>query len=228
MGLADLHIHTTYSWDGTSTVRGVLNHVATRTELDVIAITDHDEIDGALEALELAPDYGVSVIPGSEISTAEGNLLALCIYERVPPNLSLADTVLWVSELGGLCIAAHPMAGGASSLSAGSIHAALDVPGVAEVLVGIETFNGGLVHPATNGAAYALALSLPLAQVANSDSHVLATIGQGATRFAGRTPADLRRALVTRSTETYLPSRQTSGLGFPGVWAEQFSLHQGS
>ena len=59
MGKADLHIHTAYSYDGTATVAAVLEHVTHHTDLYVIAITDHDENDGALEAVELSPRYGV-------------------------------------------------------------------------------------------------------------------------------------------------------------------------
>ena len=81
MGLADLHLHTIYSYDGTASIQAVLTR-ARQIGLDVIAITDHDEIAGALKALELAPHYGVEVIPGSEITTAEGDLLALFINEK--------------------------------------------------------------------------------------------------------------------------------------------------
>jgi len=88
MGLADLHMHTIYSYDGTASVSAVLTR-AKQVGLDVIAITDHDEIKGALKALELAPSYGIEVIPGIEITTAEGDLLALNITEAVEPNLSL-------------------------------------------------------------------------------------------------------------------------------------------
>ena len=76
MGLADLHIHTIYSYDGTASVPAVLTR-AKQIGLDVIAITDHDEIAGSLKALELASKYGVQVIPAIEITTAEGDLLAL-------------------------------------------------------------------------------------------------------------------------------------------------------
>ncbi|HNF94893.1 MAG TPA: PHP domain-containing protein, partial [Anaerolineales bacterium] len=68
MGLADLHLHTIYSYDGTATVPAVLRR-ARELGLNVIAITDHDEIAGALEAVKLASHYGVEVIPGSEITT---------------------------------------------------------------------------------------------------------------------------------------------------------------
>ncbi|MBE0683441.1 MAG: PHP domain-containing protein [Anaerolineales bacterium] len=100
MGLADLHIHTIYSYDGTATVPAVLRR-AKEIGLDIIAITDHDEIAGALEAVKLASHYGVEVIPGIEITTAEGDLLALFITEKVDAGLSLIETVLKVRELGG-------------------------------------------------------------------------------------------------------------------------------
>jgi predicted metal-dependent phosphoesterase TrpH len=63
MGIADLHTHTIYSYDGTASVSAVLKH-AKRVGLDLIAITDHDEINGALKALQLAPKFGIEVIPG--------------------------------------------------------------------------------------------------------------------------------------------------------------------
>jgi hypothetical protein len=104
MGLADLHLHTTDSWDGTSAGAGVLRYVAAQpTYLDVIAITDHDAIAGSLQAVELAPAYGVQVIPGSGVPTADGHMLAPFIEKLVPPNLSLAETALSVAEQGGGC-----------------------------------------------------------------------------------------------------------------------------
>jgi predicted metal-dependent phosphoesterase TrpH len=106
MGLADLHIHTIYSYDGTASVPAVLRH-AKQIGLEVIAITDHDEITGSLKALELAPDYGLEVIPGIEVTSAEGDLLALSITENIPRDLPLIETVLKVHELGGFCIAPH-------------------------------------------------------------------------------------------------------------------------
>ncbi|HSQ39184.1 MAG TPA: PHP domain-containing protein, partial [Anaerolineales bacterium] len=110
MGLADLHMHTIYSYDGTATVPDVLRR-AHEVGLDVIAITDHDVIEGTLEAVKLAPHFGVDVIPGIEITTADGDLLALFVTELVPAGLPLVETVLRVRELGGVCIAPHPTAG---------------------------------------------------------------------------------------------------------------------
>lgn len=100
MGKADLHIHTTHSFDGTATVAATLEHVVRCTSLDLVAITDHDAIDGALLAVDLAPRYGIHVVPGIEISTAEGHLLALYVTRLIPRGLSLARTLDLVGEQG--------------------------------------------------------------------------------------------------------------------------------
>jgi predicted metal-dependent phosphoesterase TrpH len=202
MGLADLHLHTIYSYDGTASLPAVLTR-AKQLGLDVIAITDHDEIAGALKATEIAPMYGVEVIPGIEITTAEGDLLALFIREKVAAGLSLVETVLKVRELGGVCIAPHPMAGGMGmkSLNALSILKALRNRKVAETLIGIETYNGTSIDRVSNHSASLLSNRLKLARTGSSDAHILETIGFGATEFEGKTAADLLTALKNRTTK---------------------------
>ena len=162
MGFADLHIHTTHSWDGTSTVSVVIKKAASQLRLDVIAITDHDEVTGSLEALELAPSYGIEVIPGSEISTAEGHLLALFIWKNIPKRLSLIETLLQIGEQGGIAIAAHPAKRAINSLAPEAIRAALQHPDASRILVGIEVYNAGLFHRGINDTAQRLALTLPV------------------------------------------------------------------
>src|ERR671918_1710368 len=151
MGLADLHVHTIYSHVGTALVPAVLAR-ARQIGLDVIAITDHDEIAGSLKALELAPSFGVEVIPGTEVTTAEGDLLALNITEKIERGLPLINTILKVNQLGGFCIAPHPMADGIGmkSLSAYSILKALRNADVADILIGIETYNGTTIDKMSN------------------------------------------------------------------------------
>ncbi len=200
MGKADLHIHTSYSYDGTATVAAILEHVARQTDLDVIAITDHDEIDGALEAMELAPRYGVEVIPGSEVSTAEGHLLALYITQRVPAKLSLVETVACVAEMGGICVAAHPGGRWEWCLQEHHLQHALGQPGVADTLVGLEAYNASLPHLAVNQQAGKMQQRLGLASVSSSDAHLLSLIGKAATCFPGQSAYDLRRALCERTT----------------------------
>lgn len=201
MGLADLHIHTIYSYDGTATVPAVLRR-AKEIRLDVIAITDHDEVAGALEAVKLASHYGVDVIPGSEITTAEGDLLALFIREKIQPGLSLIETLLQVKEQGGVAIAAHPMAGGMGmkSLKPASILKALRHPAARKTLIGIETYNGTAIDRVSNHATRLFAQGLNTAHTGNSDAHIIDTIGFGATEFPGTSAADLLKALHDRAT----------------------------
>ena len=200
MGYADLHIHTIHSYDATASVAAVLKHVANHTDLDVIAITDHDTISGINEAMDLAPRYGIEVIPGCEVSTADGHLLALFIHRPVPAGLSLIETVELIGAQGGICIAAHPMAFGINSLKFTTIFNALLKPGISQVLVGVEAFNGSLISSWRNPMVEQISRTLPLAQTGNSDSHILETIGQGSTEFAGHSASDLRRALVAADT----------------------------
>lgn len=203
MGKADLHIHSTYSFDASSTVSAVLEWAANETDLDVIAITDHDEFGGALEARDRGAEFGIEVIPGLEISTADGHLLALFIDRPVPPRLSLLETIRKVGEQGGLCVAAHPHARLAHGLSGQVIRAALQDPDAAKVLVGIESCNTGLWYQGSNYLAQRLVNELKLAPVGNSDSHLFWTIGWGYTEFAGSTAADLRLALQTAATTAH-------------------------
>jgi hypothetical protein len=204
MGLADLHIHTIYSYDGTASVAAVLRR-AKLAGLDVISITDHDEIRGSLKAVELAPHHGIQVIPGSEITTAEGDLLALNITRKIPARLPLEETILQVGDLGGFCIAPHPMAGGLGmkSLSAQSIFKALRNPQVAEVLIGIEAYNASALDRLSHHYARILAKRLGMARVGSSDAHVLEAIGLGATEFEGSTAMDLVLALRTGRTRIH-------------------------
>jgi predicted metal-dependent phosphoesterase TrpH len=202
MGLADLHIHTNYSYDGTASVASVLRK-AKEIGLNIIAITDHDEIDGALEAVGLASHYGIEVIPGIEITTAEGDLLAYFITEKVEAGLSYVETILKVRKLGGVCIAAHPLAGGMgmNSVKADTLTRALRIPEVAETLVGIETYNGTSIDRISNHAARILASRLGISQTGSSDAHIIDTIGFGVTEFTGRTSRDLVQALKAGKTK---------------------------
>lgn len=201
MGFADLHMHTIYSYDGTASVSAVLKR-AKQIGLDIVAITDHDEIKGSLRALELAHHYEIDVIPGVEVTTAEGDLLALNITENIGRGLSLIDTVLKVGERGGFCIAPHPMASGfgMKSLSARAIIQSLHNPDVAKTLIGIETYNATAIDKVSNHHAHRLCKRLRLAKLGNSDAHIVEAIGLGTTEFPGHTVSDLIEAIRCRKT----------------------------
>ena len=222
MGLADLHLHTIYSYDGTASLAAVLSR-AKQLGLDVIAITDHDVIAGALKAMEIAPNYGVEVIPGIEITTADGDLLAFFITEKVDPGLSLVETVLRVRALGGVCVAPHPMAGGMGmkSLSGRTILKALRDPAVAETLIGIETYNGTAIDRISNHYANILASQINIAKTGSSDAHIIDTIGFGLTEFEGRTAADLLLALKNKTTKVRR-HKEWSAFRILGSWGIRY------
>ncbi len=200
MGYADLHVHSIHSHDGTAAISAILKYAADFTRLDVIAITDHDSMNGVAEAMDLAPKYKLEVIAGCEISSAEGHVLALFINRPVQAGLSFLETVMRVGEQGGLCVAAHPMAKGTSSLSFEAIQQALTHPDAAQILVGIEAFNGGLVYTRSNQEVADASSRIKLAQVGNSDAHILSMIGEGSSFFIGSTAQDLRYALENHCT----------------------------
>ncbi len=105
---ADLHVHSNHS-DGRSSVRDILR-VAIERKIDVISITDHDTVDGSLEALEIAREENlpIVVLPGIEISTAQGHLLAYGIKRDVDAGIEMNEAVRIVRELGGITSLAHP------------------------------------------------------------------------------------------------------------------------
>lgn len=201
-GTADLHMHTQYS-DGTPTVRALLDHVAMRTTLDVIAITDHDTIVGAREADQImcGEGYPFELIVGEEVSTREGHLVGLFLQERIRPGLSAHDTVTAIHKQGGLAFAPHPffraqqVAGPPiTMLGLGALVCDLD-------LDAIETINATPFLGQANRRAARFNTALTrLPAVGASDAHILAAIGKGFTTFPGKTALDLRAAMCSGQT----------------------------
>jgi predicted metal-dependent phosphoesterase TrpH len=197
MGIADIHIHSIHSYDATTTVRAILRQ-ASHVGLNVIAITDHDEIRGSLEAQQLAPSYGVEVIPGAEISTKDGHLLALFIKELPPSGLSLMDTLIHIGKMGGIAIAPHPFNNLPNSLSMEAVLTAFSNPRTKGSLLGLETHNMGTRN--FDNVVRKVSVFLPLAKIAASDAHIYWAIGAARTKFPGSTAADFHMALKNNTT----------------------------
>jgi len=100
----DLHVHTVYSNDASTTLREVIAY-SKKQGLNGVAITDHDTLKGALK---LTKQKRVTVVPGIEICTLHGHVLAFNVTEPIPPKLSLPEAVQRVHDLGGIAVAAHP------------------------------------------------------------------------------------------------------------------------
>jgi len=213
MGKADLHIHTTYSWDGSATVQAILEQAARYAQLDVIAITDHDTLKGAELAVYLGVRFGIAVIPGCEISTADGHLIALFIENLISPNLPIESTIEKVAEQNGICIVPHPLALAVPSVGSKKLTQLLNIPHLRETLIGIETVNAGLLHWGSNQMATQLNKKLMLAEVGSSDSHIRNMVGSGLTNFKGKTPSALKRCLLQRKTQA-IYNNQGNRIGY--------------
>src|SRR6266516_7238115 len=99
LGKADLHMHTSLG-DGLASVQQIFDYVENYTDLDIIAITDHDDIRGVMQALDLIErrSYRFKVIPGVEITTRQGHLLALFTTQEFPMLRTLETSMAAVHE----------------------------------------------------------------------------------------------------------------------------------
>lgn len=199
-GRCDPHIHTTYS-DGLASPHEALETALARG-LDVIAITDHDAVRGALAVREIAAceGYPIEVIVGSEVTTARGvHLLALFVEERLPMFQPVARTVDEIARRGGLALAPHPLSALTPSMGQRMIQSLLNE---GQSLIGVETVNPS---PAGRPRERVLALNRRwgLAEFGGSDAHFAAHIGAAYTLFPGHSAEDFRRALLERTTSAH-------------------------
>lgn len=202
MGKADIHIHTTHS-DGMATVQEVFDFVEQKTDLDLIAITDHDMFDGADEARNLAArrNYRFQVITGSEITTLEGHLLALGIDKPVKSLQPLDKSIAQIHDHGGVAIAPHPMSWLIRSVGRNGLMRIHQHPSDAVHFDGFETMNPSLAGwVAAERVREINADHLHLAETGGSDSHILETIGTAVTLFPGKSADDFLYALSNKTT----------------------------
>jgi len=201
----DLHMHTDHSYDCATPVE-VLLATARAQGLGAIAVTDHNEISGALAARALAEQNGarpreaasdghVKVIVGEEIKTAgQGEVIGLFISEKIPRGLTLAETIAEIKRQGGIVYVPHPF---------DRMHSVPDyehlLPVIDQVDV-IEVFNSRVAINAFNDEAERFAAKYHIAAGAGSDSHVPQGLGSAHIRmrdFDG--PAEFMQSL--RSAE---------------------------
>jgi predicted metal-dependent phosphoesterase TrpH len=202
LGRADLHIHTIAS-DGTASVTAILDHLALIGGLDVIAITDHERVDAALAARAMAADRGLAfeVVVGEEVTTRGGHVLALFIDTRIAPYRSVRDTIAAIHDAGGLAVPAHPLVPYPLCAQARVL---LPLIGSSDERVrpdGLETFNPSALGRPRHRTVVRFADTHELARLGSSDAHALDAIGTGWTSFPGRSAADLRAAIVDRTSD---------------------------
>jgi predicted metal-dependent phosphoesterase TrpH/glycosyltransferase involved in cell wall biosynthesis len=165
----DLHMHTDHSPDCATPV-GTLRDTAKKVGLGAIAVTDHNEVSGALEARERA--NGIKVIVAEEIKTADqGEVIGLFIEEKIPRGLTLQETIAEIRRQGGLVYMPHPF---------DRMHAVPDYEhllDVVEEIDAIEVFNPRVAFAAFNEEAARFAAKYRIVAGAGSDSHVAQGLG---------------------------------------------------
>ena len=201
LGRADLHVHTLAS-DGTSGIIEILDFAEHGTDLDVIAITDHERVDAARAARAIARDRGmrVEVVVGEEVTTLGGHLLGLFIERPIRPLRSLRWTIAAIHEQGGLAVPAHPLVPYPLCAQGFVLRRLAEDPDPIFRPDGLETFNPTTLGRPWHGRVIRFADEYRLAKIGNSDAHVAESVGTGWTSFPGRTADELRAAIVARAT----------------------------
>jgi len=193
----DLHCHTSASFDSLASPASVVRAAANRG-LTHLAITDHDRIDGALEAraraVAEAPELHVLV--GQEIRTTAGDMVGVFLTEAVPAGLAPSEAIAAVREQGGLIGLAHPFDRFRGSVGRTEPPNALE--DIAATVDWIEAWNARLLVGDGNGRAAQLANRLGIPGVAVSDAHTTFEVGIAASVVTGdpSSPDGLRAALA--------------------------------
>jgi predicted metal-dependent phosphoesterase TrpH len=168
----DLHMHTDHSGDCATPV-DVLIHTARDRGLGAIAITDHNEVSGALEARKLAEELGdIKVIVAEEVKTAEqGEVIGLFLEEKIPKGLTMAETIREIRAQGGLVYVPHPF---------DRFHSVPDYEHLLDIVEEIdilEVFNPRVALTSFNEEAVRFATKYRIVSGAGSDSHVAQGLG---------------------------------------------------
>jgi predicted metal-dependent phosphoesterase TrpH len=168
----DPHVHSEGSYDGHEPVELLLEQ-ASEIGLDGIVVTDHDAIEESRRAAELAPEYGLVGIPGVEVSTAAGHLLAIGVEERPRPRQPFDATVERVREQGGVAVVPHPFQRTRHGVRKRNI---TDCDA-------IEVFNSWVFTGYRNRRARRFALRHDYPGLAASDAHTAGFIGRAYTEL---------------------------------------------
>ncbi|HAF08543.1 MAG TPA: histidinol-phosphatase [Chloroflexi bacterium] len=204
MGKADLQLHSDLG-DGLNSPEEIL-HAAEAAGLDVIALTDHDDIRGSFLLRDLAAKRRsmVVVATGIEVTTRAGHLLALFVEDEIPMFRPLAETVTAIHRAGGIAIVPHPLSYLTFSIGERALRT-LAVGGDGRSFVdGIEVRNPSYAGRVRGERARWLNEHvLRVAETGSSDAHHAKLVGTAWTEFPGDDVNALRTAILARTTRAH-------------------------
>ena len=198
----ELHCHSSLSYDGRDPVELLLGQ-AEAVGLDALAVTDHDEIDASLDAAEKAAEYGLLGIPGMEVTSADGHILALGVEELVPEGRPFAETLDIIRDLGGIAVVPHPFQESRSGVMENITRAELATADA------IEVYNSRLLTGRSNRQAERFAREYRLPMTAGSDAHISEMVGQAVTRVDTDEPTVEEVLDAIREGRTTVEGRRT-------------------
>jgi predicted metal-dependent phosphoesterase TrpH len=189
---ADLHVHTTYSKDSLITPKDLV-YYSKKRGLNAVAVTDHNQLEGALK---IAKETDFLVIPGMEISSSDGHIVALNVQELIPQGFSAAETVERIHRAGGVAIACHPYVYFKGCLRE-NVCATFDA---------IEVINArAFPFKKSVQKAEEAANRLKLSRVAGTDAHYGPQIGYGYTVIEAAEPSidAIAKAIINGDCEPF-------------------------
>lgn len=200
----ELHTHTYYSRDSLTRPEPFIG-ACRRRGLDRVVVTDHNTAAGALHMARLAPDL---IIPGEEIMTPQGELLAFFVRETVPPMLTPAETIRRLRDQGAFISVSHPF----DRLRKGAWKAD-DLLQIVHLVDAIEVFNARCLFPRDNARALDFARAHGKPGTVGSDAHIPYELGRATLTIAPfDNPAQFRTALAEAVPETRLSPAWVHGM----------------
>jgi predicted metal-dependent phosphoesterase TrpH len=194
----DFHIHSRYSFDSLAKPKDIVD-IAIKCGLQCIAIADHGNMVGSIEAIDYARDLPILIIPSEEVKSKQGDILALNIKEPIPDKLSAIETISRIKQQNGTVIIPHPF-GSLCSFK-------YDLEKLLTQIDGIEILNASVFWG--NGRAARFAQKHSLAFTAGSDAHF-------SNQFIGKVWLDLPFNYSPTLTPDYVMQSIKSKLGTPG------------
>lgn len=196
---ADLHVHSTYSDDGRQTVSEIIARCK-ELGLGAVAITDHNVFEAHKDAAALDP--GIIIVPGMEVTSDDGHILALGISSPIPRGLGVGETIRRIHEAGGIAVAPHPYRAW-SGLGENNVRTnAFDA---------VEVANGRS-KKAGNLAAKRLAKVLSMPAIGGSDAHRPEAVGRAYTEIPDscRDYSDVIKAILEHQSRAFGDGQRSS------------------
>ncbi len=210
----ELHSHTHHSRDCLTTFKQVVKRCR-QLGIDRIAITDHNTADGGLAFAKLEPDL---IIPGEEIMTTEGEILAFFVQETIPPQLSPDETIQRLRDQRAFISVSHPF----DRLRRGAwTREQLDR--IIDKVDAIEVFNSRCIWNSDNEQAVAYAIEHEVLGTVGSDAHAPIELGKATllmSPFEG--PGDFAESLRTAQQDVKLSSHWVHGLSTVAKWQRKY------